>query len=157
MGIPGSFFSLERHSGFFLACLRSFFCLATDAFSILCRRRVVPLLDLGSGLRGRLERGTNGLGFIWEAKRVYILLGLLIVPAIVKSAKHWGFWVGVSVKLEMLLRLSLLRSQKSFSPQRSQKIWVGTFFLPGHAALRPTISVPSLPTQASQVPNPSQI
>lgn len=46
--MPGSFFSLERHSGFFLACFLSFRCLAWDFFSIFARNLVVPRLDLGS-------------------------------------------------------------------------------------------------------------
>lgn len=46
--MPGSFLSLERHSGFFFAFFLSFLCFAADFFSILCRRRVVPRLDLGS-------------------------------------------------------------------------------------------------------------
>lgn len=53
--MPGSFFSLDRHSGFFLANLRSFLCLAAEAFWILLRRRVVVRLDFGSApwLAGR--------------------------------------------------------------------------------------------------------
>lgn len=46
--MPGSFFSLDRHSGFFFAFLLSFFCLAADFFSIFARRRVLPRFDLGS-------------------------------------------------------------------------------------------------------------
>lgn len=46
--MPGSFFSLERHSGFFLACFLSFRCLAWDFFSIFARNLVVVRLDFGS-------------------------------------------------------------------------------------------------------------
>jgi hypothetical protein len=47
--MPGSFFSLLRHSGFFLASFLALRCFAADAFSILCRSRTGVRLDLGSG------------------------------------------------------------------------------------------------------------
>jgi hypothetical protein len=46
--MPGSFFSLERHSGFFLASFLAFLCFAAEAFSILCRRRTGVRLDFFS-------------------------------------------------------------------------------------------------------------
>lgn len=83
--MPGSFFSFDRHSGFFLASFRSFLCLAAEAFWILLRRRVVVRLELGPAaswlafcLRKLYPQGVFSRRLIQN-----VLLGLLIVPAIV--------------------------------------------------------------------------
>lgn len=47
-GMPGSFFSLERHSGFFFACLRALRCASAERFWIFSRRRTGTRLDFGS-------------------------------------------------------------------------------------------------------------
>jgi hypothetical protein len=46
--MPGSFFNLERHSGFFFASFLAFLCFAAEAFSILCLRRTGVRLDFFS-------------------------------------------------------------------------------------------------------------
>ena len=60
--MPGSFFSLERHSGFFLASFLSFLCFAADFFSILCRKREVPRFDLGSRGKEKKRVSVSGVG-----------------------------------------------------------------------------------------------
>lgn len=75
--MPGSFFSLDRHSGFFLAFFLSFLCLAADFFSIFARRRVVPRFDLGS-VENQLEMMQRTTTEVVDS-----LFGLLIEPAIV--------------------------------------------------------------------------
>lgn len=47
--MPGSFLSLERHSGLFLASFLAFLCFASEAASILCLRRTGVRLDFFSG------------------------------------------------------------------------------------------------------------
>lgn len=79
--MPGSFFSLDRHSGFFFASFLAFLCFATDAFSILCLRRTGVRLDffsVGWVSAYRVCQIVRNLGVIQDGN----LLPGLLTPAI---------------------------------------------------------------------------